>query len=150
MAAVDRVLSTVLFSDIVGSTEQASSLGDQRWRELCSISTTCSCVVRSRGFGGRLVKSTGDGVLACFDGPGRGVRCGQRFHQTLAPVGIDVRVGLHTGEIEPAATTSVASACTSRLAFPGWLRRARSWCRGRSPTSSWAPGSSSTTAANTT
>lgn len=99
VAPVDRVLSTVLFSDIVGSTEQASSLGDQRWREL--LDQHDQLVRREiESFGGRLVKSTGDGVMACFDGPGRGVRCGQRLHQTLAPIGIDVRVGLHTGEIE--------------------------------------------------
>ena len=98
-ATVDRVLSTVLFSDIVGSTEQATALGDQRWRELLDRH---DALVRREveSFGGRLVKSTGDGVLACFDGPGRGVRCGQRLHHTLAQVGIEVRVGLHTGEIE--------------------------------------------------
>ena len=99
VATVDRVLSTVLFSDIVGSTEQASSLGDLRWREL--LDQHDQLVRREiESFGGRLVKSTGDGVLASFDGPGRGVRCGQQLHRTLAQIGIDVRVGLHTGEIE--------------------------------------------------
>ena len=95
----DRVLSTVLFSDIVGSTEKASSLGDRQWRQLLDQH---DLVMRREieNSGGRYVKSTGDGVLATFDGPARGVGCGRRLHDALEPLGIDVRVGLHSGEIE--------------------------------------------------
>ncbi len=98
-ADVDRVLSTVLFSDIVGSTEQAAKVGDREWLRLLDQHDR---LVRREveRFGGRLVKSTGDGVLASFDGPGRGVKCGRQLRRTLAQIGIDVRVGLHTGEIE--------------------------------------------------
>ena len=94
-----RVLSTVLFSDIVGSTEQAAALGDRQWRALLDQH---DLLVRDEieRLGGRLVKSTGDGVLATFDGPARGVACGRRLHERLGPLGISVRVGLHTGEIE--------------------------------------------------
>ena len=99
VTTTDRVLSTVLFSDIVGSTETAAALGDQEWRDLLDQH---DMLVRREieNFGGRWVKSTGDGVLATFDGPARGVACGRQMHQTLRPLGIDLRVGLHTGEIE--------------------------------------------------
>lgn len=94
-----RVLSTVMFSDIVGSTEMATSMGDRPWRGLLDQHDH---VVRREveRFGGRLVKTTGDGAMATFDGPARGVECGRRLHQAVAPLGIDIRVGLHTGEIE--------------------------------------------------
>jgi len=98
-ATPDRVLSTVMFSDIVGSTEQAATVGDRQWREL--LDQHDLIVQREiERHGGRLVKSTGDGVLATFDGPARGVACGRRLHDVLEPLGIAVRVGLHTGEIE--------------------------------------------------
>jgi class 3 adenylate cyclase len=95
----DRLLATVLFTDVVGSTEQAASLGDRRWRELLA---THDDLVRSEleRFRGRAVKSTGDGVLATFDGPGRAIRCACAIRDSVRPLGIDVRAGLHTGEIE--------------------------------------------------
>jgi class 3 adenylate cyclase len=95
----DRLLATVLFTDVVGSTEQAARLGDRRWRELLA---THDDLVRSEldRFRGRPVKSTGDGVLATFDGPGRAIRCACAIRDSLRPLGIDVRAGLHTGEIE--------------------------------------------------
>jgi class 3 adenylate cyclase len=95
----DRLLATVLFTDVVGSTEQAARLGDRRWRELLA---THDDLVRSElgRFRGRVVKSTGDGVLATFDGPGRAIRCACEIRDSLRPLGIDVRAGLHTGEIE--------------------------------------------------
>jgi pimeloyl-ACP methyl ester carboxylesterase len=97
--AYDRVLSTVMFSDIVGSTEKASALGDGEWRRL--LDQHDSITRREiENVGGRWIKSTGDGVLATFDGPARGVACGRQLHQALEPLGIEVRVGLHTGEIE--------------------------------------------------
>ena len=96
---VDRVLTTVLFTDVVGSTEHATRLGDRRWSELLATHDT---IVRSAldRFRGREVKSTGDGVLAIFDGPGRAIHCTRAIRDELRPVGIEIRAGLHSGEIE--------------------------------------------------
>ena len=96
---VDRVLATVLFTDVVGSTEHAARLGDRRWTELLGMHDT---IVRSEleRFRGREVKSTGDGILATFDGPGRAIRCAQSIRDTLLPLGMEIRAGLHSGEIE--------------------------------------------------
>jgi class 3 adenylate cyclase len=95
----ERVLATVLFTDVVGSTEQAARLGDRRWRELLATHDT---LVRSElaRFRGRAVKSTGDGVLATFDGPGRAIRCACAIRDSVGSLDVDVRAGLHTGEIE--------------------------------------------------
>jgi class 3 adenylate cyclase len=95
----DRVLATVLYTDIVGSTEHAARLGDRRWRDLLA---THDAVVRAEvlRFRGALVKTTGDGVLATFDGPGRAIRCSCAIRDSARTLGIDVRAGLHTGEIE--------------------------------------------------
>jgi class 3 adenylate cyclase len=96
---VDRVLSTVLFTDIVGSTEKAFELGDRRWHEL--LDETDNVVQRGvERFRGRVVKSTGDGHLATFDGPARGLRCAAAIRDELRRFGIELRFGLHTGEIE--------------------------------------------------
>ena len=98
-ATVDRVLATVLFTDIVGSTEKAAALGDHRWRDLLEIHH--STIRRNLGrFRGHEVKTTGDGILATFDGPARGVRCACTIADEIKPLGIDVRAGLHTGECE--------------------------------------------------
>jgi class 3 adenylate cyclase len=95
----DRVLATVVYTDIVGSTEHAARLGDRRWRDLLA---THDAVVRAEvlRFRGRLVKTTGDGVLATFDGPGRAIRCSSAIRDSAWTLGIDLRAGLHTGEIE--------------------------------------------------
>jgi class 3 adenylate cyclase len=94
-----RVLATVLFTDIVASTEQASRLGDRRWRELLNVHDELARRLVEE-FGGRLVKTTGDGLLATFDGPGRGIRCAAALRDELAGIGVQLRVGLHTGEVE--------------------------------------------------
>jgi class 3 adenylate cyclase len=96
---VDRVLATVLFSDIVGSTEKAAPLGDRRWRDL--LDNHHATIRRNLArFRGREVKTTGDGILATFDGPARGVRCACAIADEIRPLGIEVRAGLHTGECE--------------------------------------------------
>jgi class 3 adenylate cyclase len=96
---VERVLATVLFTDIVDSTSTASALGDRRWRLLLDEHDN---VVRDqlRVFRGREVKTTGDGFVASFDGPARAIRCSQAILHATKEVGIDVRAGLHTGECE--------------------------------------------------
>ena len=97
--AADRVLATVLFTDIVDSTTKAIELGDRRWRELLDSHDRVAkeLVERHRG---KLVKSTGDGILATFDGPGRGVRCALALGAASRQIGLPLRAGLHTGEIE--------------------------------------------------
>jgi pimeloyl-ACP methyl ester carboxylesterase len=95
----DRVLKTVVFTDIVGSTEKASALGDQRWRRLLD-STDQLVQSEVARFGGQLVKSTGDGHLATFDGPARAVRCAGAVRRGVERLGIELRAGLHTGEVE--------------------------------------------------
>jgi class 3 adenylate cyclase/pimeloyl-ACP methyl ester carboxylesterase len=96
---IDRVLATVVFTDVVGSTEQAARLGDRRWRELLASHDS---LVRGEleRFRGRAVKSMGDGFLATFDGPGRAVRCASAIRDAVMGLGVEVRVGVHTGEIE--------------------------------------------------
>jgi class 3 adenylate cyclase/esterase/lipase len=96
---VDRVLSTVLFTDIVESTQTAARLGDRRWRSLLDDhdSITHREVERFRG---RVIKSTGDGAHATFDGPARAVRCATSIRDALAAVGLQLRAGVHTGEVE--------------------------------------------------
>jgi pimeloyl-ACP methyl ester carboxylesterase len=96
---VDRVLATVLFTDIVGSTEKAAALGDHRWRGL--LESHHATIRRNLArFRGHEVKTTGDGFLATFDGPARGVRCATAIAEEIRQLGIEVRAGLHTGECE--------------------------------------------------
>ena len=95
----DRVLATVMFTDIVGSTERAAELGDARWRELLSAHQTAVRRELSR-FHGREVKTLGDGCLATFDGPARAIRCGRSITEAARSLGLEVRIGLHAGEVE--------------------------------------------------
>jgi class 3 adenylate cyclase len=89
----------VLFTDIVRSTERASELGDRRWREILDVHDD---IARRRveGSGGRFVKGTGDGILATFDGPGRAIRTAQAIRDDLRAIGVEIRAGLHIGEVE--------------------------------------------------
>jgi class 3 adenylate cyclase len=98
-AATSRTLAAILFTDIVGSTDRAARLGDRRWGNLLETHDAITRTVVEE-HGGRLVKSTGDGALSIFDGPGRAIRCTFVLRDALQPLGIDIRAGLHTGEIE--------------------------------------------------
>ena len=95
----NRLLATVLFSDIVNSTELASSLGDRTWGERLEQHDRTIDRQLAR-FSGQLVKRTGDGVLAIFDGPARAVQCATAIRGAVLQLGLGVRIGLHTGEIE--------------------------------------------------
>jgi DNA-binding NarL/FixJ family response regulator len=94
-----RVLATVMFSDIVSSTERAAEIGDRRWRDLLDRHDAAIRLQLSR-HGGREVKTTGDGFLALFDGPARAIRCAVAIRQGLLAEGVEVRIGLHAGEVE--------------------------------------------------
>jgi class 3 adenylate cyclase len=96
---VDRVLATVMFTDIVDSTGRAAELGDRQWRKLLDRHDELARKEVAR-WHGELVKSTGDGVLATFDAPTRALRCAFALQTGLASTGIDIRAGIHTGEIE--------------------------------------------------
>jgi class 3 adenylate cyclase len=95
----DRSLATVLFTDIVSSTQRAATLGDDAWTRILDQHDSLAAREVDRHHG-RRIKTTGDGMLATFDGPARGVRCAQAICQAVRSLGIEVRAGLHTGEIE--------------------------------------------------
>jgi len=95
----DRVLATVMFTDIVGSTETAARLGDRAWRALLNRHDDLSRAQLAR-FRGRAVKSLGDGFLATFDGPARAIRCALELRDAVHELGVELRAGLHTGECE--------------------------------------------------
>ena len=96
---VDRVLATVMFTDIVDSTATATAMGDRAWRDLLDAQNE---VVRRElaKFRGNEIKTLGDGLLATFDGPARAIRCGRAITEAVRALGIEVRVGIHTGEVE--------------------------------------------------
>jgi class 3 adenylate cyclase len=98
-AHLDRVLATVLFTDIVGSTEHAAALGDRGWRDLVERHHAVVRAMLAR-YGGVEVDTAGDGFFATFDGPARAIRCAQAIADGLRPLGIEIRAGVHTGEVE--------------------------------------------------
>jgi class 3 adenylate cyclase len=95
----DRVLATVLFTDIVESTARALGMGDQRWHSLLDRHHG-EARDRISLFGGRFIKSTGDGILATFDGPSRAIHCARAIREAAVVAGLEIRAGLHTGEVE--------------------------------------------------
>jgi class 3 adenylate cyclase len=113
----DRTLSTVLFTDIVGSTAKADEVGDRAWR---NILDSHHSVVRSAlaRFGGTEIDTAGDGFLATFDGPARAVRCACDIRDNIRDLGLEIRAGLHTGEVErrPGSVTGVAVHVGARVA----------------------------------
>jgi len=116
-APTDRVLATVLFTDIVASTEHLAVEGDSNWRRhLDSLDQQAERIVRD--YRGRIVRSTGDGILATFDGPARAVRCAAALLASTTQQGIALRAGLHTGEIElrPPDIAGIAVHTASRIA----------------------------------
>ena len=96
---VDRVLATVMFTDIVGSTARAAAAGDRQWRRTLDRYNVVVAATLER-FRGRWIKGTGDGTLATFDGPARAIRCSCAIRDAVVQLGLEVRSGLHTGEIE--------------------------------------------------
>jgi class 3 adenylate cyclase len=120
---VDRILTTVLFTDIVGSTERAEREGDRRWSELLDAHHQ---VVRSelRHFRGQEIDTAGDGFLATFDGPARAIRCACAVRDGVEALGLQIRAGLHTGEVElsdegPRGLTVHIGARVGAVAGPG-------------------------------
>jgi pimeloyl-ACP methyl ester carboxylesterase len=95
----DRVLATILFTDLVGSTRRATELGDAAWAELLARHNT-AIRTELELFDGEEIDTAGDGFLALFDGPARAIRCGLAIRDALAALGLDVRAGVHTGEVE--------------------------------------------------
>ena len=95
----DRVLATVMFTDIVGATERAVELGDRAWRDVLEHHHALVRDALAR-FRGREVDTAGDSFFATFDGPARAIRCASAISKSVHPLGIDIRVGLHTGECE--------------------------------------------------
>jgi class 3 adenylate cyclase len=98
-SGAERVLATVLFTDMVGSTNLAASMGDQRWRSLLDAHDR-ALREQIRRFKGREVKTVGDGFVVSFDGPARAIRCAQAINEIMQQLGLELRLGLHTGECE--------------------------------------------------
>jgi class 3 adenylate cyclase len=112
----DKVLATILFSDIVGSTARAAELGDARWRELLAAHHGRVRAQLAR-FQGVELDTAGDGFFARFDGPARGIRCALAIRDAVREVGLEVRLGLHTGECEvlDAKVAGIAVAIGARV-----------------------------------
>ena len=134
----DRVLATVLYTDLVDSTAHAAEMGDRLWHQFLDRHDRG---VRQalRDSSGREIKTTGDGVLATFDGPARAIRCASTIRAHVRSLGLEMRAGLTRGRSSCGALTSGASPPTSAPASRPSPGRARSWCRGRCATW-WAVG----------
>jgi hypothetical protein len=145
---VDRVLATVLFTDIVGSTKKATELGDRRWRQRLDEYDTLVQRQLER-FRGRQVNTTGDGTLAAFDGPGRAVRCASAIEEAVQGLDLQIRAGVHSGEVELRGEGMTGIAIHSRPEYRPWRVRWKFWSPRLSRTWWPDPASSSRTAATT-
>jgi class 3 adenylate cyclase len=121
--STDRVLATVLFTDVVGSTERAVALGDEKWKKLIAIHDDHVRMELAR-YRGKEIKTIGDGFLVTFDGPGRAICCADAIRNSVRSLGLEIRSGLHTGEIEMMANDIAGiavniAARVSALAGPG-------------------------------
>ena len=143
------MLATLLFTDIVGSTAKAAELGDRAWQDLL---TKHDRLVRAQvaRFRGREVDMAGDGIFATFDGPARAVRCASAIADALETLGLEVRAGVHTGEIEQAngGARGIAVHIAARIAASAGAGRGAE-CPALSRTSSPARASPSRSAAST-
>jgi len=128
---VDRVLATVLFTDIVESTRRAVALGDRDWREL--LNRHDEAIRRQlTQFRGTMVKGTGDGALATFDGPARAIHCAAAIRAALRPLGIEMRAGIHSGEVERRGDDVAGIAVHTAARVSALAGPERYSCRGRS------------------
>jgi class 3 adenylate cyclase len=114
--SLERILATVLFTDIVNSTGQALLQGDEQWLHLMDQHNR---IVRQeiQNFRGREIRSTGDGFLITFDGPTRAVHCAAKIRQAMAGLGLEIRAGIHTGEVE------LKGHVLGGIGVHGWLGR---------------------------
>ena len=131
----DRIVATLLVTDIVDSTARALELGDGRWRDLLARHDRAVRTELDR-FRGREVATTGDGFVALFDGAERAIRAAQEIGRAASDIGLEVRAAVHTGEIELEGDNVRGAASTSRRGSRTWPGRARSTPRGR-PASCW-------------
>jgi hypothetical protein len=129
---VERILATVLFTDIVGSTARAASLGDQRWRSLLDAHDKAVREQLNR-FRGREINTTGDGFVASFDGPARAIGCALAIIEATSKLGVELRVGLHTGECEVRGD-DLGGVAVHIAARVGALANPGERCNGPSPT----------------
>src|SRR2546426_936553 len=97
--SIDRMLTTILFTDIVESTQRLAQVGDRQWREMLEVHDRLATQHIAR-FRGRLIDRTGDGLMATFDAPARAIRCGLALREENRTLGMEIRAGLHTGEVE--------------------------------------------------
>jgi hypothetical protein len=134
---LERVLATVLFTDIVESTRNAAEIGDKHWRHVLDSHDQLAQQIISK-HRGILVKNTGDGILATFDGPGRAVRCALALGSATKQIGLPLRAGLHIpARSKFGEKTSVALRCMPPRVLWRNPLRTKYWCRAWSPT--WSP-----------
>jgi class 3 adenylate cyclase len=127
-AELDRVLASILFTDIVGSTQTAAGLGDREWKTLVENHHAMVRGMLAR-YRGTEVDTAGDGFFATFDGPARAVRCARGIVEKVRELGMEVRVGIHTGEVETIAGRWVVSPSSSRQGSGQSPGRRRCWSR---------------------